>query len=61
MNRQDMFVADMPAIAQETRVYDNYLDQLSQLSSDEITYAAISLVGPRKRIDRIVGGLSLLR
>lgn len=59
--RQDMFVADMPMIAQETRVYDDYLDQLSRLSSDEIGYAAISLVGPRKSVDRMVGGLRLLR
>lgn len=58
--RSDLFVADMPRTAQETRVYDDYLDRLSTLSADHIDYAAISLVGPRKPIDRIIGGLPLL-
>lgn len=56
----DVFVADMPVTAQQTRVYDDYLGQLTDTGSDEIRYAAVSLVGPRKRIERIVGGLKLL-
>jgi hypothetical protein len=56
----DVYVADMPLAAQETRVYDDYLSRLGGLAPDQIVYAAISLVGPRKRVDRIVGGLKLL-
>ena len=56
----DVYVADMPLAAQETRVYDDYLSQLGGLAPDQIVYSAISLVGPRKRVDRIVGGLKLL-
>lgn len=58
--RDDVFMADMPVIAQETRVYDDYLEQLRGLVHDDIAYAALSLVGPRKRVDRIVGGLGLM-
>jgi hypothetical protein len=55
------FVADMPSAAQETRIYDDYLTALRTSEPDEIEYLAVSLVGPRNRIDRIVGRLPLLR
>lgn len=55
-----LFVADMPRAAQDSRVYDEYLERLSRLTGNEIAYAAVSLVGPRKSVDRIVGGLKLL-
>lgn len=58
--RADIFVTDMPLVAQETRVYDEYLEQLATLPSNEIGYGAVSMVGPRKSVDRIVGGLGLL-
>ncbi|TCP57552.1 uncharacterized protein DUF2000 [Tamaricihabitans halophyticus] len=60
VRRTDLFVADMPRIAQETRVYDEYLIRLSTLPAEDIEYAAVSLIGPRKTVDRIVGGLALL-
>jgi hypothetical protein len=56
----EVYVADMPLAAQETRVYDDYLTQLAGSAPDQIAYAAVSLVGPRKRVDRIVGRLKLL-
>ena len=56
----DVYVADMPLAAQETRIYDDYLCQLGGLAPDQIVYTAISMVGPRKRVDRLVGGLKLL-
>lgn len=58
--REDVLLVDMPKVAQETRVYDEYLELLAGLSADGIEYAAVSLVGPRHPVDRIVGGLSLL-
>lgn len=58
--RDDLLVVDMPRAAQETRVYDDYLNRLATLAGSEIDYAAVSLVGPRKRVDRIVGGMGLL-
>jgi hypothetical protein len=52
-------VADMPTNGQHTRVYDEYLQQVGD--AGELGYHAISLVGPRNRIDKIVHGLPLLR
>lgn len=54
------FVVDMPADAQLTRVYDEYLDAVAGRSASEIDYYAVGIVGPRNRIDRLVGRLPLL-
>lgn len=55
-----VFVADMPAHAQLTRVYDEYLGEVAGRAGDELGYLAVGLVGPRNRVDRIVGRLPLL-
>ncbi len=55
-----IFVADMPTSAQDTRVYDDYLAAIGSTTPDTIEYLAVSLVGPKNRIDRIVGRLPLM-
>ncbi|MFL0411779.1 DUF2000 domain-containing protein [Microbacterium paludicola] len=55
-----VFVADMPAHAQLTRVYDEYLAEVSTRAPEDLGYLAVGLVGPRNRVDRIVGRLPLL-
>lgn len=55
-----MFVADMPAAAQHTRVYADYLTAVGKTAPEDIEYYAVSLVGPRNRVDRIVGKLPLM-
>jgi len=57
---EGVFVADMPAAAQLTRVYDDYLRTVAGASSGDLPYYAVSVVGPRNRIDKIVGRLPLL-
>jgi hypothetical protein len=54
------WVADMPAAAQQTRVYDEYLAAVADSPADELEYYAVSLVGPRNRVDKIVGHLPLM-
>ncbi|GAA4162114.1 hypothetical protein GCM10022286_20690 [Gryllotalpicola daejeonensis] len=58
--RDDVFVADMPAVAQATRVYAEYADELAARGAADHQYFALSLVGPRNRVDRLVGSLPLL-
>lgn len=53
-------VTDMPAAAQSTRVYAEYLAAVSGRAADDLEYRAVSLVGPRNRVDRVVGRLPLL-
>jgi hypothetical protein len=56
----DVFVADMPAAAQSTRVYDEYLAEVAGTGTEELDLLAVSIVGPRNRVDRLVGRLPLL-
>ncbi|WP_147797059.1 DUF2000 domain-containing protein [Cellulomonas sp. Y8] len=53
-------VADMPAIAQQIRVYTEYLAAMAERPADGHDYLAVSIVGPRNRVDRLVGKLRLL-
>jgi len=54
----DVYLADMPRQAQETRVYDDYLRELA--AADEVHYQSVSIVGPRNRVDKLVRRLPLL-
>jgi len=58
--RPDIYVADMPEAAQATRVYDEYLGVMASTPAVEVAPLAVSIVGPRNRVDRIVGRLPLL-
>jgi hypothetical protein len=58
--RPDFFVADMPAAAQQTRVYTEYLTAVGSAPAASLDYYAVSVVGPRNPVDKLVGGLPLL-
>jgi hypothetical protein len=53
-----VFVADMPLAAQETRVYDDYRATLSGDGAPALL--AVSVVGPRNRVDKLTKGLDLM-
>ncbi|MCL2515593.1 MAG: DUF2000 domain-containing protein [Microbacteriaceae bacterium] len=55
----ELHTVDMPEDAQLTRVYDEYLSVMSGKAADRIAYGAVGIVGPRNRVDRIVGRLPL--
>ncbi|MCK9793985.1 DUF2000 domain-containing protein [Isoptericola sp. 4D.3] len=57
---EQTFVADMPAVGQAVRVYDEYLDAVSRTPVDDFDYAAVGIVGPRNKVDRIIRSLPLL-
>lgn len=56
----DTFVADMPTAAQHTLVYTDYAASVAGTGSEEMDYYAVSIVGPRNRVSKIVGKLPLL-
>jgi hypothetical protein len=55
----DLVVSDMADIAQRTNVYDDYLAALAR--TEEPSYYAVSLFGPRPIVERLTGRLPLLR
>lgn len=52
---EGMFVADMPAVAQRTRIYGSYLSELAGEQAPD--YLAVGIVGPRNRVAAMVAGL----
>nr|WP_286345167.1 DUF2000 domain-containing protein [Frondihabitans sucicola] len=56
----EVLLIDMPLAAQTSRVYDEYLGVLAGQSPDEVAPLALSLVGPRREVDRLVKKLPLL-
>jgi peptidyl-tRNA hydrolase len=56
----DTFVADVPATAQSTRVYSDFIAAVGKTQTEDMDYCAISIVGPRNRVDKIVGKLPLM-
>lgn len=59
--RAGLFVADLSKHAQASRNYQEYRAGLASSAEDELGYYAVSLVGPRNKVDKLVGGLPLLR
>lgn len=55
-----VLVVDMPAAAQTNRVYDAYLDELAATPAEKTAACAVSIVGPRNRVDKITKRLGLL-
>jgi peptidyl-tRNA hydrolase len=60
VSRTDTFVADVPAAAQSTRVYSDFIAAVGKTQTEDIEYCAVSIVGPRNRVDKIVGKLPLM-
>ncbi|MTD54150.1 DUF2000 domain-containing protein [Amycolatopsis pithecellobii] len=59
--KDGLFIADMSKHAQVSRNYEEYRAAVAASDEDELSYYAVSLVGPRNKIDKLVGGLPLLR
>lgn len=59
-SRPEFFVADMPAAAQHTRVYSEYLKAVGDTGTEGLDYYAVSIVGPRNPVDKLVSKLPLL-
>jgi hypothetical protein len=60
MAQPDVAVADMPTQAQHTRVHDGYEFAVSGCRSSDLSYYTVSVIGPRKIVDKMIKGLSLL-
>ena len=56
-----VLVVDMPASAQSNRVYDDYRTELAGTKPEDLAVSAVSIVGPRNKVAKLVKNLSLLR
>jgi hypothetical protein len=56
----DVLVVDMPGSAQTHRVYADFLAELAVTIADGLDLRAVSVLGPKNRIDRLTKRLGLL-
>lgn len=61
VTKEGLFVVDMSKHAQASRSYDEFRAGVGTTEEGDLNYYAVSLVGPRNKIDKLVGGLPLLR
>lgn len=59
--RDGVFAAIMPASAQATRVYSEYLAAVEAAPTAELKPLAVSIVGERKAVDKLIRRLQLLQ
>jgi Protein of unknown function (DUF2000) len=52
-------VVDFPVQGQATIDYDAFLHAVRVLPGESLQYLAVGLVGPRKKVGKLVGGLAL--
>jgi hypothetical protein len=55
-----VLVVDMPEAAQSHRVYDGYLAELAETEPEKLACSAVSIIGPRNRVSKLVKKLALL-
>lgn len=58
---EDMFFATFSSLAQSCRTYDEYIERMSQVGTDDIDLVGIALYGPKKRVNKLVGALPLFK
>jgi hypothetical protein len=56
----DVLVVDVPEAAQSHRVYDDYLAELADTEPEKLACGAVSIIGPRNRVSKLVKKLVLL-
>lgn len=57
----DILVMPFSTLAQSCKTYTEYGERIASASSDGIQLAAIGLLGPKKKINRLTGNLPLYR
>lgn len=57
----EVFLVAFSALAQSCRTYDEYTAKMTATATVDLDSVGVGLHGPRKRVDRLVGSLPLMR
>ncbi len=57
----ELFFVAFSALAQSCRTYEEYTARMAATATADLAGVGVALHGPRKRVDRLVGSLPLLR
>jgi len=58
---EELFCAAFSSLAQDCKTYDEYIQRMSQTPTSSLEVVAVALVGHKKKINKLVGSLPLLR
>jgi len=58
---EDLLVVDFTDAAQTPRDYREYLENISGVPTEDLKYLGVALYGSKKPVNKLTGGLSLLR
>lgn len=58
---QELFCAAFSSLAQSCKTYDEYIRRMSETPTNSLDAVAVALVGPKKKVNKLVGSLPLLR
>ncbi|MGC7102846.1 DUF2000 domain-containing protein [Amycolatopsis lurida] len=58
---EEVFFATFSSLAQSCRTYDEYIDRMGQVATDDIDLVGIALCGPKKKVNKLVGSLPLFK
>jgi hypothetical protein len=58
---KDMIVADFSDVAQSCKTYDEYIQKISKVDSNNINYFGIAIYGTKKQVNKLTGSIGLLR
>ncbi|MFG1173966.1 DUF2000 domain-containing protein [Erwiniaceae bacterium CAU 1747] len=57
----EIYAMPFSSLAQSCKTYQEYEDRISSIKSENIELVAIGLIGPKKKITKITGNLSLYK
>ena len=58
---QDLTVVDFSDLAQGCKTYGEFIGKMADVPESDLRYLGIALCGAREKVDRLTGGLPLLR
>ncbi len=58
---RDLLVVDVTDAVQSTKAYQDYIQKIGDLSSEQLTYLGLALYGKREVVNKLTGSLPLLR
>ncbi|MBR0374314.1 MAG: DUF2000 domain-containing protein [Mogibacterium sp.] len=57
----DVKVVDFSEPAMYSRSYAEYAEKLAEISGDAVRYLGLAMIGPKKKVNRLTGGIPLLK
>lgn len=60
-NDEEIYAMPFSALAQSCKTYDEYGERIASVNSERIELVALGLIGPRKKITKLTGNLSLFK